>query len=223
MFIIHGIFNCEPSERLISNLTQFSVLNSKFLHTKRYEGETFDFSSTFSQFEKNVKLLNSFVKKAAIVPPIFKIAEFYAHFSDFIIVRFPYRIPLKPCTHMPDFENTLKDFLPLKHKTLIELSGECADFNMYTSEYNILSYNQAVLKCSVKGSKAFFDDSSYASYFTYLDISGEPHLVYMEDTVSISKKHNLVKDSGFCGIAWKDVALMADGNWESLKGAALKK
>jgi len=224
MFVIHGNFSSSPTERLCNNLTQFyAPKKNSFFHKKCYNGELFNFTKSYLEFEKNVILMNSFAKKAAIVPPIFKVAEFYAHFSDFIIVRFPYKIPLKPCTNLPDFEKTLQLFAPIKHKSLIELSGDCVDFNMNTAQYEILSYNQAILKCALKNSKTFFDDNSYSSYFTYLGSFGEPHLVYTEDTLSISKKHNMIKELGFLGISWKDVALMADGNWESLKGAYNKK
>ena len=220
MFVIHGIFNDSPTERLLCNLTQFSISSkSKFIHEKCYDGEIFDFSKTYMHYRKNVSLLNSFPKKGVILPPIIKVAEFYSNFADFIIVRFPYVEPLKPSTQLPFFQKVLADFEKLRHKTLIELSGESADFNMHTSDFEIYTYNQAILKCAVKGSKVFFDDCSFSSYYTYLSEDGFPHLVFMEDTKSISRKHNLVKDSGFLGICWKDVSKVADGNWESLKGA----
>ncbi len=220
MFVIHGIFNSTPTERLVSNLTDFSTLKQfKFIHSKAMVGEIFDFSVSFGQYEKNVSFLNCFPKKGIILPPAIKIAEFYEKFSDFLIIRFPLNEPLRPHTPLPFFEKTLAEFEKLKHKTLIELSGESVDFNMHTAKAQILSYNQAILKCATKGSKTFFDESSYSSYFTYLDEQKSPHLVFMEDTKSISKKHNLVKSRKFKGICWKDVHLMADGNWESLKGA----
>ncbi|MBQ2897087.1 MAG: hypothetical protein IJE46_02035 [Clostridia bacterium] len=220
MFTIHGFFLSEPTERLLSNITQFSAKNrTGFLHEKCYQGEVLDFTKTYKEFEKNVAVLNSFVKKAVIVPPAIKVAQFYSHFCDFIVVRFPCQFLLSPCTNLPYFNKVLTDFLPVKHKTLIELSGECLNFNMLTSQYEILSYNQAILKCSIKGSKTFFDESIYSSYFTYSDSNHSPHLVFLEDTLSISKKHNLVKEKGYMGIAWKDVFIMADGNWESLRGA----
>ena len=147
------------------------------------------------------------------------IAEFYANYADFIIIRFPYIEPLKPSTNMPLFQKALADFEKLRQKTLIELTGECVDFNMHTSGFETYTYNQAVLKCALKGSKVFFDESSFSSYYTYLSDDDSPHLVFMEDTKSISQKHNAVKASGFLGICWKDVETLADGNWESLKGA----
>ena len=224
MFIIHGIANDVPDERLISNLTRVSTLSkNKFSHPKLYEGELFDFSATYNQYEKNIGLLNSFCHKGVILPPEIKIAQFYTHFSDFIIVRFPYIVPLKPSTRLPFFKKTLNDFSPIKHKTLIELSGESADFNMQTASFEILSYNQAILRCAIKGAKTFFDETTFCSYYTYLDEKGIPHLVYTDDTKSISHRHNLIKESGFSGICWKNISLMADGNWESLKGAYLNK
>jgi hypothetical protein len=220
MFVIHGIFNSAPTERLISNLTEFSYMGKfRFAHQKAYCGEIFDFSKKYGLFDKNVSILNSFPKKGVILPPSIKIAEFYEKFSDFLIIRFPVSEPLKPALQMSDFQKVLTKFEPLKHKTLIELSGECIDFNMHTTAFDILSYNQAILKCAIKGAKTFFDECSFSSYYTYLDDNNNPHLVFMEDTKSISRKHNLVKDSGFLGICWKDVSKVADGNWESLKGA----
>lgn len=219
MFVIHGIFSEPPTERLLCNLTTFSTtFRSNLLHEKRYEGELFDFTKTYKQYNKNVPLLNSFPKKGIILPPIIKVAEFYSNFADFIIIRFPYIEPLKPSTQLPFFKQVLADFEKIKHKTLIELSGECADFNMHTATLEILSYNQAILKCALKNSKVFFDKYSFSSYYTYLSEDGFPHLVFMEDTKSISEKHNLLKSAGFLGICWKDVSQMADGNWESLKG-----
>ena len=219
MFVIHGIFNDSPTERLLCNLTQFSTSSKhKFLHEKCYDGEIFDFSKTYMHYRKNVSLLNSFPKKGVILPPIIKVAEFYSNFADFIIVRFPYVEPLKPSTQLPFFRQVLVEFEKIKHKTLIELSGECSDFNMHTASFEILNYNQAILKCAIKNSKVFFDEHSFSSYYTYLADDRSPHLVFMEDTKSISEKHNLVKASGFLGICWKDVSTVADGNWESLKG-----
>ena len=88
MFTIHGFFLSEPTERLLSNITQFSAKNrTGFLHEKCYQGEVLDFTKTYKEFEKNVAVLNSFVKKAVIVPPAIKVAQFYSHFCDFIVVR----------------------------------------------------------------------------------------------------------------------------------------
>lgn len=220
MFVIHGIFKDAPTERLLCNLTQFSAISrSNFSHSKCYEGEIFDFSKSYMHYEKNLTLLNSFPQKGVILPPVVKVAEFYADYTDFIIIRFPYIEPLKPSTQLPFFKKILADFEKIRHKTLIELSGESADFNMHTWDFEIYTYNQSILKCAIKGSKVFFDESSFSSYYTYSDEQNIPHLVFMEDTKSISKKHNLIKDSGFLGLCWKDVSKVADGNWESLKGA----
>lgn len=220
MFTIHGIFNTTPTERLLNNLTEFSTTSrSKFIHEKNYDGELFDFSKTYNFYHKNVMLLNSFPKKGVILPPLIKVADFYLNFSDFIIVRFPFIEPLKPSHQMPFFKKVLLDFEKIKNKVLIELSGESVDFDMHTTSYETLSYNRAILKCATKGSKTFFDSDSTLSYYTYLSEQEKPHLVFMEDTRSISEKHNLIKSSGFLGVCWKDVAIMADGNWESLKGA----
>lgn len=220
MFVIHGIFENAPTERLVSNLTEFSAPKPySFIHPKTYDGEIFNLERSYRDFEKNVSMLNSFPKKGVIIPPDFKLAEFYSHFCDFLIIRFPYNAPLCPCAPLTFFEMTLNEMLPLKHKILIELSGECTDFDMYTASQEILSYNQAILKCGIKGSKTFFDKSTQYSYYTYLNEKSTPHLVYMEDTQSISLKHNMIKKAGYLGICWKDVSIMADGNWESLKGA----
>ena len=220
MFVIHGIFQNPPTQRLLCNVTQFSTTSkSGFIHEKCYNGEIFDFSKTFNLFERNVSILNSFPKKGVTLPPSIKLAEFYEKFSDFLIIRFPISAPLMPASPLKFFKKTLAEFETLKHKTLIELSGESIDFNMRTTAFEILSYNQAILKCAIKGSKTFFDETSFSSYYTYLDEENNPHLVFMEDTKSISHKHNLVKEMKFKGICWKDMHLMADGNWESLKGA----
>lgn len=219
MFTIHGFFKSPPSERLLKCVTVFSVFGGrKSLDPKQYDGEIFDFSKNYKNFKENILLLNSFTQKGVIVPPAVKIAEFYGTFCDFLIVRFPILAPLTPYTPLPFFEKVLSDFLPLKHKTLIELSGECLDFDMYSSSFESLSYNQATLKCALMSSKVFFDEATYLSYFTYLK-EETPHIVFLEDTLSLSKKHNLIKEKGFLGIAWKDTEIMADGNWESLKGA----
>ena len=220
MFVIHGIFSSAPTERLVSNLTEFSCSKHfEFIHHKLYDGKIFDFSRSYGLYEKNVSILNSFPEKGVIIPPSVKSAEFYERFAVSIIVRLPLKEPLRHATQLSFFEKTLTDFKRLKHKTLIELSGECIDFNMHTADFQILSYNQAILKCATKGAKTFFDENSYSSYYTCLDEQSKPHLVFMEDTKSISKKHNMIKAMNFKGLVWKDVALMADGNWESLKGA----
>ncbi len=223
MFIVHGFFPKPPSERLLKCVSQFSVNGfSNCIHEKQYLGEIFDFSKSYSQFEKNITLLNSFTKKVAIVPPSFKIAEFYAPLCDFLIVRFPITSPLTPPYPLTSFKKVLEEFLPLKNKTLIELSGECTDFDMLDASWENLSYNQAILKCSLKGAKTFFIDSMCYSYYTYLSPGGSPRLVFLEDTLSISTRHNLIKEKGYRGIAWKNVSIMADGNWESLRGVMNK-
>lgn len=220
MFVIHGIFNSMPTERHIRNLTEFSCSKEfGFIHNKEYQGKIFDFTRTYNLYEKNVTLLNSFPQKGVILPPAIKIAEFYEKFSDFIIIRFPVTKPLTPATPLHFFEKTLSEFEKLKSKVLIELSGESIDFDMYTADFEVLNYNQAILRCAIKGSKTFFDQNSFYSYFTYLDDANKPHLVFTEDTKSISQKHNIIKGMKFKGICWKDVHLMSDGNWESLKGA----
>jgi len=219
MFVIHGIFKDAPTERLVSNLTEFSVAKpSGFIHAKAYTGEVFNFEKTYGEFKKNISHLNSFPKKGVILPPSLKLGEFYLNFCDFLIIRFPYFAPLTPCMPITLFEKKLLELSPIKHRVLIELSGDCTDFDMYSASFDIFSYNQAVLKCAIKSSKVFFDRNSYYSYYTYLSEKGTPHLVFMEDTQSISKKHNLIKKAGYLGICWKNVAVMADGNWESLKG-----
>ncbi len=226
MFEIYGIINendfCR-ADRLCANLTCVIALqNKKLPHPKAFDGDVFDFTHSFSEFEKNFYILRENKnKKVVILPPFYNVAEFYAGLCDKIIVTFPTsdNLMIGPFVTIKQLERVLEWFSPVRDKTLIMLSGLSRDYSINTHSLKYITNNQAQLKGMIKQSLKFTSDELGCSYFTYLNESGEAHIVYIEDTHSLSLRHNMIKGAGFAGICWDNASAMTEGNWEALKAA----
>ena len=118
-----------------------------------------------------------------------------------------------PKVTINQLENALKDFIHFKEKLLISLSPTGYDYNLSKDIKIPITASRAVLKSAVKKAKIFYSEEIGSSYFTY---SPDTHLVWFEDTLSLSKKHNLIKKYGYRGIYWEDAKGLFDGNWEAL-------
>ncbi len=227
MFEIHGIFKKNENkyiERLQENLTSFSTEEKYDLFSPReYQGNFVDLTQSFEDFGNNIAMLSKEKNNMAVLPDIEKVVKFYEPFCEKIILRnlktesFFSNITLEEIKTASEF---YKDF---KNKILIELSGKCYDYNMLTLDKTILTNNQAILKSVVHKSKICYDSFSGNSYFTYLSEKNTPKFVWLENTKSLSEKHNLIKELGFCGICWESPHTVSEGNWESLYMAYRKR
>ncbi|MBQ7040092.1 MAG: hypothetical protein IJN39_05945 [Clostridia bacterium] len=154
-------------------------------------------------------------KNILFVPPSYSLWQKRIETEPVIILTFKhFRYQNSPYVTLNQLKTALSDFLPVKEKTLIELSATSEDFNLKTGKSIPLSLNIAHLKAGIKCSEIFFDESVGASYFTY--DNGSVHLVWVEDTRAIALKHNLIKSLGFKGIYWQNPYPLIEGNWEAL-------
>lgn len=151
------------------------------------------------------------------LPPLFQRYQNVITQCERVILSFQYmRYHNLPIISYDFLKSALEAFLPVKEKVLVEFSAACPDWNILSGNCQILSNNQAVLKCNVQNAVPFFDEMRKTTYFTYLDTRRLPHIVWIEDTKSLSYKHNLIKKMGFAGICWADPVLASEGNWEAL-------
>ena len=224
MFEIHGFFTSKDIpviDRLSKNLTLF-YLDSSYQRTsdKLYKGLILNLTTDFNNKENVVKLKNCQNHKTVILPPIRKAVEAYNNYCDRIIINFNclenYKPPIHPNQTMTELEMVLNSLDFCKEKCLIQLSGNCYDYSMSNHSKITLTNNQAVLKALVHSSQIIFDEKSGNSYFTYLGENLSPRFVWVEDTKSLSVKHNLIKEKGYLGICWENVHTVSEGNWESM-------
>lgn len=225
MFEIHGFFtenNLLYIDRLSKNLTTFYTSNSIISNSdKQYQGQILNLTTNYINIKDNIHTLNhSKTTKTVILPPITKIIKCYSDFCDKIIINFNCLEDYKPSIHpnitTKELTEILENLTQIKDKCLVQLSGNCYDYTMTTHTKNILTNNQATLKAIVHSSEIYYDEISGNSYFTYLGENSVPHFVWLEDTKSLSVKHNLIKEYGFCGICWENPYIVSEGNWESM-------
>ena len=228
MFELFGLFSEKEKitlERFLSCLTSFSVEGGySGDSTKHYKGAVLDFSQNFYNFKQNYNTLKTYNKNVIVIlPPFYKVAEFYAKFSEKIIIKFcgerKFYTPVHPYVTEEELRCVLNEFSPFKEKCLIMLSGSSFEYDMLSHQKTVLTNNQAVLKALVHSSSIYYDKISQNSYFTYKNENRRPKFVWVEDTKSLSFKHNLIKNSGFCGICWESPYIMSEGNWETLYSA----
>lgn len=154
-------------------------------------------------------------EQVPFVPPNYDLWKEQIQNMDFAVVTFRYfRYQNAPYVTLPQLRQVFSDFAPVKEKILLELSAMGTDYNLAKDLSIPLTANQAALKASVKSCPIFFSEETGASYFTYQNT--DAHLVWFEDTKSLSFKHNLIKQNGFKGIYWENPYALTEGNWESL-------
>lgn len=224
MFEIHGFFTSKDIpliDRLSKNLTTF-YSDSAYQYTsdKHYKGLILNLTESYNNKETFLKLTKNSNHKTVVLPPVRKVVEMYNNYCDRIIINFNclenYKPQIHPNTTLSELESVLNSLEFCKEKCLIQLSGNCYDYSMSNHTRITLTNNQAVLKALVHSSQIIFDDKSGNSYFTYLGENLSPRFVWVEDTKSLSVKHNLIKEKGYLGICWENVRIVSEGNWESM-------
>lgn len=149
------------------------------------------------------------------VPVSYPLWEEFLKNCDVAVLTFKYFCyENSPKVTINQLENALKDFKTFKDKLLISLSPIGYDYNLSKDIKIPITASRAVLKSAVKKAKIFYSEEIGSSYFTYS--SPDIHLVWFEDTLSLAKKHNLIKRYGYRGIYWEDAKGLFDGNWEAL-------
>lgn len=243
MFEIHGFFQQEDLyylERLKRHLTSYTVRgeyqpeqeDQAFIpiagNIPSAPWHLFDLIRAFDRFQDNIALLRSTPgSKILVLPPFPEVVRFYEPFCEKIILSFyvkrRYWKANNPHLSIPELKQVLLDFSQLKHKILIELTGSCLDFDLRSGEEKTISTNKAVLTSAERGSNIFLDRTTGCPYFTYRDKQDASHIVWLENTQSLSEKHNLIKAANFRGICWDSPFLACDGNWEALSAIFKKK
>lgn len=172
---------------------------------------------------KNLRISKYFTRvlndesEALIVPPAYVLWQKEIEKCANAILSFRYfHYEKGPYVTKEFLEKSLSEFYTVKEKILVSLTPMCIDYNLKNGNSIPLTLNQAMLKQHIKSSELFFDSDIGSSYFTYN--KENPHLVWVEDTKSLSYKHNLIKSMGFKGIYWENPYGLLEGNWESLYG-----
>ena len=225
MHCIHSIFapgQISLAERINKNLTCFSVEGAPELKYEKYTGLLpVNLFGTFDRFENNVSYLRKINGKAIIIiPPFANVADFYANFCEYVILRFEGKRKFYKDNFPDIYDAEILDFCRNFHgnrdKILFEISPMSKDCNINRRTFNYFSLSQAKLKQYIKGSKVFFEEQTNHNYYTYSDENNELHILWYEDNDSISKIHNIIKKEGFAGINWRNPSALTDGNWEAM-------
>ncbi len=172
---------------------------------------------SYEQQERLKKYLTNIDEDGLIpfVPPSYPLWKDFLSKCDIAVLTFKYfSYQNSPKITINQLKQALQEFIRFKNKLLISLSPMGYDYNL-TKDIKIpITCNRAVLKSAVKNSKIFYCDELECSYFTYS--SPDTHLVWFENTLSLAKKHNMIKEYGYRGIYWEDPHGLFDGNWEAL-------
>ncbi len=182
----------------------------------------FEIFGTFKKEDtRNERIMRYFTKTffteddVTLVPPCYaKFRQFIESKNEIVLTFRHFRFENAPYVTKPFLRGTLEMFLPVKEKTIVELSPLSYDFNLNTGLCVPMNGNQAMLRASVKGSTIFYDQEKRCAYFTYF--SDAPHLVWVENTQSLAEKHNMIKKAGFKGIYWRYPYDLPEGNWEAM-------
>lgn len=133
--------------------------------------------------------------------------------KEYIVLSF-LRKDFSPYLPIKMLEFFLDKYSHLNKKILTELYFYCIDINLSTGKKNIISLNQANMNSFTYQSRIFYYDTDDIFYYTY-EKDGL-HIVWIENTETITNKVRLIEKKGFKGIFIRDVPLALDGNWESL-------
>ncbi|MDP5274116.1 glycosyl hydrolase family 18 protein [Chengkuizengella axinellae] len=104
-------------------------------------------------------------------------------------------------------------------KILIGINSYGYDWNLNNSSKNksILWSELSKIINTNNSTQMYWDDAANSPYLTYTDTNGDEHIVWYEDSKSITDKVDLVDQYGLAGVSVWEVGLTNDGLWTAIE------